>query len=142
MKVILAGAAVPLLLAGMATVPAFPADRATTASQELSDTVSSLQDSPQGMTSEELFAKLLEHNRLRDLRLEQYSAVRTYEAKNNAGKLHAQDLAACPLSARLSHSQNAVLNVSSVSNTNYQVHQKSGLGSRSPGVFRPRSKCW
>ena len=79
------------LMVNMTSLPALSADRATTDSQELSGTVSAVQDSPPGMTSDELFSKLLEHNRLRDLRLEQYSAVRTYEAKNNAGKLHAQE---------------------------------------------------
>src|SRR5438876_2490053 len=79
------------LMVNMTSLPVLSADRATTDSQELSGTVSAVQDSPPGMTSDELFSKLLEHNRLRDLRLEQYSAVRTYEAKNNKGKLHAQE---------------------------------------------------
>ena len=46
----------------------------------------------QHMTGDELFAKLLEHNRLRDLRLQQYSAVRTYEVTNDKGKLYAEQV--------------------------------------------------
>ena len=53
--------------------------------------MSAVPDSLQRMTSDELFSRLLEHNRLRDLRLEEYRAVRRYEAKNNNGKLHAQE---------------------------------------------------
>src|SRR5215510_2414903 len=79
------------LLAATTALPALPADEATKASQERSDSLSSLRSPSQIMTSDELFSKLLEHNRLRDLRLEQYSAVRTYEAKNNSGKLYAQE---------------------------------------------------
>jgi hypothetical protein len=79
------------LLVAMTALPALPADEATKASQKLSDSQSSLRGPSQVMTSDELFSKLLEHNRLRDLRLEQYSAVRTYEAKNSSGKLYAQE---------------------------------------------------
>src|SRR5262245_36653810 len=78
-----------LLLAMMAAV-ALPEDR-TTANEDLAETISPLRESMRGMTSDELFSKLLEHNHLRDVRLQQYSAVRTYEAKNSKGKVHAQE---------------------------------------------------
>jgi len=71
------------------TVAALPEDR--TASEDFVATVSPLRESLRGMTSEELFAKLLEHNHLRDLRLQQYSSVRTYQARNSKGKVHAQE---------------------------------------------------
>src|SRR5262249_10264997 len=80
---------VGFLVAATAVV-GLPEDRTTT-SEDFSATISPLGDSFQGMTGDELFSRLLEHNRLRDLRLEQYCAVRTYEAKNNHGKLYAQE---------------------------------------------------
>jgi hypothetical protein len=78
------------LLVATTAVVALPEDR-TTASEDFSETLSPLGDSLRQMTGDELFSKLLEHNRLRDLRLEQYCAVRTYEAKNDEGKLYAQE---------------------------------------------------
>jgi hypothetical protein len=51
--------------------------------------LSPLQPSVRTMTGDELFAKLLEHNRLRDLRLQSYSAVREYEVTNDKGKVYA-----------------------------------------------------
>jgi len=59
---------------------------------EVTETLSPLQPPFQSMTGNELFQKLLEHNRLRDLRLEQYSAVRTYQVTNTQGKLYAQEV--------------------------------------------------
>src|SRR6516164_1879042 len=79
------------LLAAATALPALPADDATRAGQGLSDSLSSLRRPSQIMTSDELFSKLLEHNRQRDLLLEEYSAVRTYQAKNDSGKLYAQE---------------------------------------------------
>lgn len=55
------------------------------------ETLAPLQAPFQSMTGEELFAKLLEHNRLRDLRLQQYSAVRTYAVTNDKGKVYAKE---------------------------------------------------
>ena len=78
------------LLLAMMPVAALPEDR-TAASEDFAETVSPLRESLRGMTSDELFSKLLEHNHIRNLRLQQYSAVRTYEAKNSKGKLHAQE---------------------------------------------------
>lgn len=51
-----------------------------------------LHPTPRTMSGDELFAKLLEHNRIRDLRLKQYSAVRTYQVTNDNGKLYAQEV--------------------------------------------------
>jgi len=52
----------------------------------------SLQPTLRTMNGDALFAKLLEHNRIRDLRLKQYSAVRTYRVTNDKGKLYAQEV--------------------------------------------------
>ena len=52
----------------------------------------SFQPTLRTMNGDELFAKLLEHNRIRDLRLKQYSAVRTYQVTNDKGKLYAQEI--------------------------------------------------
>jgi hypothetical protein len=46
----------------------------------------------QGMTGDQLFAKILESNRARDAQLRQYSAVRTYRVSNDKGKLYAQEI--------------------------------------------------
>src|SRR5713226_1077118 len=45
---------------------------------------------PVGVTSDEIVAKMLERNRLRNEQLRRYSAVRTYEIRNSEGKLAAQ----------------------------------------------------
>ena len=45
-----------------------------------------------GMTGDQLFTKLLESNRARDARLQQYSAVRTYKVSNDKGKIYAQEV--------------------------------------------------
>ena len=78
------------LLAAMMAVAALPADRAE-GGPNLADTVLPLRDAFQGMTGDELFARLLEHNRLRDAHLHQYSAVRSYEVKDSEGRLRAQE---------------------------------------------------
>jgi hypothetical protein len=46
----------------------------------------------EGMTGDELFAKLLEHNRIRDVRLREYTATRTYEVTSEKGKIYAQEV--------------------------------------------------
>ena len=46
----------------------------------------------EGMTGDQLFARLLESNRARDARLRQYSAVRTYRVANDKGKLYTQEI--------------------------------------------------
>jgi hypothetical protein len=58
----------------------------------LTETVSPLQVEFQGMTGDELFRKLLEHNRVRDERLRQYTTVRTYEVTNDQGKRYAREV--------------------------------------------------
>jgi outer membrane lipoprotein-sorting protein len=45
---------------------------------------------PTGLTGDEVVAKMLERNRLRNEQLQRYSAVRTYEIRNPEGKLAAQ----------------------------------------------------
>jgi hypothetical protein len=42
------------------------------------------------LTGDDIIGKLLEHNRLQNGQLQQYSAVRTYEVRNASGKLSAQ----------------------------------------------------
>jgi len=44
------------------------------------------------LTGDEIFAKLLEHNRLRDAHLLNYAAVRTYKVSNDKGKIYAQQV--------------------------------------------------
>jgi outer membrane lipoprotein-sorting protein len=53
--------------------------------------ISPLQAPSGTMTGDELFAKLLQHSRVRDLRLQQYSAVRKYEVTNDKGKVYAEE---------------------------------------------------
>jgi outer membrane lipoprotein-sorting protein len=45
---------------------------------------------PMGLTGDNIIAKMLERNRLRNEQLQRYSAVRTYEIRNQEGKLAAQ----------------------------------------------------
>jgi hypothetical protein len=45
---------------------------------------------PAGLTGDEVVARMLERNRLRNEQLKRYSAVRTYEIRNPEGKLAAQ----------------------------------------------------
>jgi hypothetical protein len=59
---------------------------------EVTETLSPLRAPFQSMTGDELFAKLLEHNRLRDIRLQRYSAVRTYDVASDKGKVYAEEV--------------------------------------------------
>jgi len=43
-----------------------------------------------GVTGDILFSRLLEHNRLRELHLQRYSVARTYQVKNDKGKVRAE----------------------------------------------------
>ena len=52
----------------------------------------SLSPAHEGMTGDDLFAKLLESNRAQEARLRQYSAVRTYKVSNDRGKIYAQEV--------------------------------------------------
>jgi hypothetical protein len=53
-------------------------------------TTPSRYDGPAGLTGDEVIAKMLERNHLRNEQLQRYSAVRTYEIRNLEGKLAAQ----------------------------------------------------
>ena len=61
-------------------------------SGDVTETLSPLRASFQSMTGDEVFAKLVEHNRLRDLRLQRYSAVRTYDVASDKGKIYAEEV--------------------------------------------------
>jgi outer membrane lipoprotein-sorting protein len=73
-------------LVGLAAIRSVAAEDPATG-----QTLSPLQALTQTMTSDELFARLLEHNRVRDLRLQQYSGVRKYEVTNDKGKVYAEE---------------------------------------------------
>ena len=45
-----------------------------------------------GMSGEEIFRALLQHNDTRNVELKQYSAVRTYEVRNPSGKVYARQV--------------------------------------------------
>jgi hypothetical protein len=62
----------------------------TFASQTAGETASSGYTAPMGLTGDDIIAKMLERNRLRNEQLQRYSAVRTYEIRNLEGKLAAQ----------------------------------------------------
>jgi hypothetical protein len=62
------------------------------ATPSVAETISPLQAGFQDMTGDELFRKLLEHNRIRDARLQQYTAVRAYEVTNDHGKSYAREV--------------------------------------------------
>jgi len=75
-----------VVLVGLAAIRGLAAD-----DPNPSETLSPLHAPFRSVTGEELFAKLLEHNRLRDIRLQQYSAARTYKVTNDKGKVYAED---------------------------------------------------
>lgn len=78
------------VILGFTVVGGLGADR--TIATEITENLLPLQAQFQNVTGNEVFAKLLEHNRLRDLHLEQYSAVRTYRVTNDQGKVYAQEV--------------------------------------------------
>lgn len=78
-----------VMAVGLAARTTLGADRTT---PSLAETISSLQARFQGMTGDELFAQLLEHNRIRDARLQQYTAMRTYVVTSGKGKIYAQEV--------------------------------------------------
>src|ERR1700674_185363 len=69
--------------ASVAVSPAF-------AGQTAQERAFSSYRAPTSLTGDEVVAKMLERNRLRNEQLQRYSAVRTYEIKNPEGKLAAQ----------------------------------------------------
>ncbi len=60
------------------------------ASQTAEEAVPSGYTAPVGLTGNDIVAKMLDHNRLRNEQLQRYSVVRTYEIRNLEGKLAAQ----------------------------------------------------
>jgi hypothetical protein len=60
------------------------------AGQTAQEVAFSSYSAPASLTGDEVVAKMLERNRLRNEQLQRYSAVRTYEIKNSEGKLAAQ----------------------------------------------------
>jgi hypothetical protein len=80
---------------GLAARTTLGADQTTPnvpATPNVPETIAPLQVGLQGMTGDELFAKLLEHNRIRDERLREYTTVRTYEVTNDRGKSYAREV--------------------------------------------------
>jgi len=78
-----------VMAVGLAARTTLAADRTT---PSLAETISPLRAGYQGMTGDELFARLLEHNQIREARLRQYRARRTYEVTNDKGKVYAQEV--------------------------------------------------
>ncbi len=60
------------------------------ASKAAGETASSGYTAPMSLTGDDIIAKMLERNRLRNEKLQRYSAVRTYVIRNLEGKLAAQ----------------------------------------------------
>jgi len=81
-----------LLITIAAGLPARTTLGADQTARSLAETVSPLQVGFQDMTGDQVFAKLLEHNRIRDARLRQYTTVRTYEVTNDRGKRYARQV--------------------------------------------------
>jgi outer membrane lipoprotein-sorting protein len=78
------------LIFGLTAVGSYAA--AEPGAGDVSGHISPLQGPFQNMTSDELFAKLLESNRARDARLQKYSVLRTYEVTSDKGKVYAQEV--------------------------------------------------
>src|SRR5467141_4997040 len=68
------------------------AESQSSAAQTTQEMVSSNYGAPDGLTGDDVIAKMLERNRFRNEQLQRYSAVRTYEIRNAEGKLAAQAL--------------------------------------------------
>jgi hypothetical protein len=68
------------------TLLADPSGKATTGDRMASVS----HPSTEGLTGDMLFSKLLEHNRRRELHLQQYSVARTYQVKKDNGKVRAE----------------------------------------------------
>lgn len=75
---------------GFAAVRSFAGDGPSPG--KLTQALSPLQDPLHNITGEELFSRLLEHNRLREVRLQRYSAMRSYDVANDKGKVYAEEL--------------------------------------------------
>ena len=59
---------------------------------EITENLSPLPAPLRGMTGDELFRKVLEHNRRREVRLQQYWAVRNYDVSSDKGKVYAEEV--------------------------------------------------
>src|SRR5260221_9890814 len=68
------------------------AESQSSAAQTTQEIVSSNYGAPDGLTGDDVIAKMLERNRFRNEQLQRYTAVRTYEIRNAEGKLAAQAL--------------------------------------------------
>ncbi|MBI1747518.1 MAG: hypothetical protein HYR55_13145 [Acidobacteria bacterium] len=77
------------LLLELLSAAALPALPPAPAAQEIPEAFVA-HPSPEGMTGETLFAKLLERNREREARLLQYSGSRTYRVKNDKDRVRAE----------------------------------------------------
>ncbi len=77
------------LLGGMISVALSSANEPG-AQEEPEVAAPSLQAPTPGVTGDEIFSELLEHNHGRDVRLQRYTALRTYEVTNDKGKVHAK----------------------------------------------------
>ncbi len=76
------------VLVGLIAAPARPSQR-TGAGPEASQLTSVRRTPNEELTAEEIFQKLLDHNRRREARLQGYSEVRTYVVTNRNGEVHA-----------------------------------------------------
>jgi hypothetical protein len=63
-----------------------------TATLDLPGPLSPLKPVSRELAGDEIFAKLLEHNRLRNSHLLQYAAERTYRVSNDKGKVYAEEV--------------------------------------------------
>lgn len=77
-----------VLVAMTSSKPAVAKQRASANTTQ--GTVALLQPPPPGLTGDKVIAKLLDHNKLQNARLRQYSVVRKYEVRNTQRKLAAQ----------------------------------------------------
>jgi len=73
-----------------ATPVALFAQSQSFASQTAGETAPSGYTAPRGLTGDDIIAKMLDRNRLRNEQLRRYSAVRTYVIRNAEGKLAAE----------------------------------------------------
>jgi len=66
------------------------AARQEDAAKTMTEGAGLLEPPPPDLTGDNVIAKVLDHNTLQNARLQQYSAVRTYELRNTKGKVAAQ----------------------------------------------------
>ena len=85
-------AALPSIAVRAQDPPGSGADSAPTAGVSVSGEPAPLGPAFQGMTGDDLFSKLVEHNQLRDAHLHAYSELRTYSVTNDQGKVYAQEV--------------------------------------------------